>query len=186
MPWRDALEPVRMDRVALVGPADGLRDLLVRVADLGTVELEMVTVPGDTPLGDASRRLQQLGASVETTPRLSPDAPDLEALQDQGRADLLSGEAQLEDYRRCAVHRGDVAALAGWAPSAALPALDDQLSRVGCAAVRLPRPRGVDPPTLLPHQRGIGRVAEPRSCRPTPPSLIWMSIRRCWRAWPTS
>lgn len=161
MPWRDALEPVRMDRVALVGPADGLRELLVRVADAGTVELEMLPSSGDSPPGSAARRLQQLGAARETSPRLSPAPPDLDALQREGKVDLLEGEAQLDDYHRCAVHRGDVAALAGWAPSAALPALDDQLSHVGCAAVRLPRPRGVDPPTLLPRQRGIGRSLTP-------------------------
>jgi V/A-type H+-transporting ATPase subunit I len=150
-----------MDRVALVGPADGLRELLVRVADAGTVELEMLPPSGDDPPGSAARRLEQLGGPGETSARLSPVPPDLDELEREGKLDLLEGEAQLDDYRRCAAHRGDVAALAGWAPSAALPALDEQLSHVGCAAVRLPRPRGVDPPTLLPHQRGIGRSRTP-------------------------
>ena len=56
MPWRDAVQPVRMDRVALVGPTDSLRDLLVRVADAGSVELDRVTAPAA-----AARRRQRLG-----------------------------------------------------------------------------------------------------------------------------
>jgi V/A-type H+-transporting ATPase subunit I len=161
MPWRDALEPVRMDRVALVGPADALRDLLVHIADAGAVELDRVTAAGDLPPGEAARRLQRLGAAAATTPCLSPTAPDLDELERDGQVDLLEGEAQLEDYLQSAVQRGEVAALAGWAPSAALPGLTDRLAPLGCTAVRLPRPRGVDPPTLLPHQTGLGRSFSP-------------------------
>jgi V/A-type H+-transporting ATPase subunit I len=39
MRWREALQPVGMERVALLAPSDGLRDLLVNVADEGTVAL---------------------------------------------------------------------------------------------------------------------------------------------------
>ncbi|MGZ4592917.1 MAG: V-type ATPase 116kDa subunit family protein, partial [Actinomycetes bacterium] len=161
MPWRDALEPVRMDRVALVGPAARLRDLLVHVADSGTVELDEVTGPGEALPGDAARRLQRLGAPAVTSPCLCPVPTDLDALERDGRVDLLEGEAQLDDHLAAAVRRGEVAALAGWAPSSAVPQLAEDLGRVGCSAVRLPRPRGVDPPTLLPHQTGVGRSLSP-------------------------
>lgn len=40
MPWRDAVAPVRMTRMALVAPRDRLRDVLVCVADAGTVEVD--------------------------------------------------------------------------------------------------------------------------------------------------
>jgi V/A-type H+/Na+-transporting ATPase subunit I len=39
MSWLDAAIPVRMRRVAVVAPADALRDVLVRVAETGTVEI---------------------------------------------------------------------------------------------------------------------------------------------------
>ena len=42
MRWREAMRPVGMQRVALLAPRDTLRDLLVNVADEGTVELETV------------------------------------------------------------------------------------------------------------------------------------------------
>jgi len=161
MPWREALVPVRMDRVALVGPVEGLRDLLVQVASRGSVELDRATAAGEAAPGEAARRLQRLAAPPSGSPCLSPLPPDLDALERAGRADLLEGEAQVEDYLASAVRRGEVAALAGWAPSSALPELDEDLGRVGCAVVRLPRPRGVDPPTLLPHRTRVGRSLSP-------------------------
>ena len=66
-----------------------------------------------------------------------------------GRYDLLAGEAQLEEYAAAALRRGSVAALAGWAPADRVAGLAAQLSAVGGAVVRLPRPPGVQAPTLL-------------------------------------
>lgn len=40
MSWRDGLRPVRMQRVALVAPADSVHAMLERVGDAGLVELE--------------------------------------------------------------------------------------------------------------------------------------------------
>lgn len=159
MPWREALVPVRMDRVALIGPAAGLRALLVRVAASGTVELDRGAA--DAAGGDAAARLQRLGVGPGADPCLSPDPPDLDALERDRRADLLEGEAQVERYLGSAVVRGEVAALAGWVPSTALPALGEALAPVGSAVVPLPRPRGVDPPTLLPKRRGVGASLSP-------------------------
>ncbi len=161
MPWRDAVQPVRMDRVALVGPTDRLRDLLVRVADAGTVELDQVAPPDEADVGEAARTLQRLGAARGSSARLCPVRPDLDALERAGLADVLEGEAQLDDHLRCAVHRGTVAALAGWTPSSARSDLAEDLAAVGCAVVALPRPRGVDPPTMLPEQAAVGRSLSP-------------------------
>jgi len=155
MPWREALVPVRMERVALVGRSAGLRDLLVRVAASGAVELDPVTAGDEAPPGAAARRLQRLAAEPEK-PCLAQEAPDLELLEREGRTDLLAGEAQLERYLASAVHRGEVAALAGWTPGGSLPELDGELAPLGGAVVPLPRPAGVDPPTLLPHRAGVG------------------------------
>ena len=154
MRWRERMVPVRMERVALVGHDAALRDLLVRVAASGTVELD-APPPADDGPGGAAKRLQRLAATPDAA-RLSAAPPDLESLEREGRADLLAGEAQLEGHLAAAVRRGEVAALAGWTPSVALPPLDEELATVGCAAVTLPRPRGVDPPTLLPNRSGVG------------------------------
>jgi V/A-type H+-transporting ATPase subunit I len=149
-----------MDRVALVGPAAGLRALLVRIAASGSVELDGAAA--DAAGGEAAARLQRLGAEPSAAaPCLSPDPPDLGALERDRRADLLAGEAQVERYLGSAVVRGEVAALAGWTPSTELPVLGEALAPVGCAVVPLPRPRGVDPPTLLPKRRGAGASLSP-------------------------
>ena len=124
MPWRDTGAPVRMQRVALVAPVAALRDLLVRVADAGVVEIDR-TEADRAPGVDA---------------RLSPDPPELSELERAGRTDLVAGEAELASYAAEAVIRRDVAAFAGWVPVAALAPLAADLARVGAAAVRCPRP----------------------------------------------
>lgn len=157
MPLGEALTPVEMRRVAVVAPADRLRDALVLVADSGRVELDVTDPTG--PPGEAARRLQRVAGPHEEA-CLAPDAPDLDALERAGRADLLAGEASLEQRTASAVRQGEVAALVGWAPATALPELTPGLSAVGAALVPLPRPRGVEPPTLL-RERGVGRAFSP-------------------------
>ena len=73
MRWRDALHPVAMQRVALVAPRDALRDLLVVVADTGTVELDDSDDEAAQPLASpAADRLQRLPSAGVT--RRSPRA----------------------------------------------------------------------------------------------------------------
>jgi V/A-type H+-transporting ATPase subunit I len=139
MGWREATEPVRMQRVALVAPATALRDLLVEVADAGTVEL-------DRPTHAAPEALQRVPVGA---PCLSPTAPDLDELAREGRSDLIAGETQLASYAGDAVVRGDVAALAGWMPAREVADLARRLAPVGAGVVPLAPPRGIDPPTLL-------------------------------------
>jgi V/A-type H+-transporting ATPase subunit I len=158
MPWSEAVAPVPMRRVALVVPRDRLRDALVRAADAGVVELDRVAAAGEGPAGEAAKRLQRLPAAAG--PVLLASEPDLAALERSGRADLLAGEAELQERGADAVSRGSVAALLGWAPAAELPALAGRLAEVGAAAVPLPRPRGSEPPTLL-REEGVGRSFSP-------------------------
>lgn len=154
MAWREATEPVRMQRVALVAPAETLRDLLVGVADAGTVEIDRVGGPGpagagDLASGEAARRLQRLHPEPAQAARLAPVRPDLAVLERDGRADLLAGEAELEAYAAEAVVRGELGAFAGWMPAGEVASLASRLEASGGAVVPLPAPRGVDPPTLL-------------------------------------
>ncbi|GAA4159281.1 hypothetical protein GCM10022251_35500 [Phytohabitans flavus] len=147
MRWPEPAAPMAMTRVALVVPRHALRDLLVRVAGVGTVEIDQVTPLADLPLGDAARAVQRVAGRGQPSPVLSGAAPDLDALVHAGRADLLAGEVELSGYAAQAVVRGRVAALVGWTPTAGLPALSARLTEIGAAAVQLPPPRGVDPPT---------------------------------------
>jgi V/A-type H+-transporting ATPase subunit I len=152
MRWREALHPVRMERVALMAPQQRLRDLLVVVADEGAVELE--DAAPDTDVGakptPAAAVLQRLPAGATDTAVLARTAADLDRWEREGRADLIAGEAQLEKCQARSVRRGHVAALAGWAPSERLSRLTERLAEVGGVVVPLVRPAGSEPPTLLP------------------------------------
>ncbi len=159
MPWPEAMAPLRMQRIALLAPSDTLRDALVLVADAGVVQLDDVGPQDDSVVGEAAQRLQRLG-STHPTPMVSTVAPDLEELEHAGRADLLAGEAELEERAAAALHRDGVAALTGWCPVLELDALAVGLGSVAAAAVPLPRPPGVDPPTLLGGER-LGRSFAP-------------------------
>jgi len=148
MPWSEAMTPVRMQRVAIVAPYAALRETLVRLADAGCVEIDRTEGSGQGERGPAARRLQRLRTEPPKA-ALSAAPPDLDALEHEDQADLLAGEAQLEERFGSAVRRGDVVALAGWCPAAEVPATAGRLSDLGGVLVPLPVPRGVDPPTLL-------------------------------------
>jgi len=161
MRWHEALHPVAMHRVALLAPRDALRDLLVNVADEGTVELDDVSLDGDvaqttTP---AAARLQRLQVRALTAAALASTAPDLDRCEHDGRFDLIAGEAQLEHFSAAAFTRGSVAALTGWMPSDAMPGLAGRVAGVGAAVVPMPRPAGTQPPTLLPQEGGAREFA---------------------------
>ena len=158
--WR-RWTPTRMQRIGLVTPADSLREALVLVAEAGIVQLDEPAGGDGALLGEAVQALQRLGAHQgsargSASVRLSATAPDLAALERAGRADLLAGEAQLQQYADGAVRRREVVALAGWCPAPQLPALTARLSHVGATAVPMPNPRSMDPPTLLGTGGGLG------------------------------
>ncbi|MFD8234781.1 V-type ATPase 116kDa subunit family protein [Streptomyces sp. NPDC059696] len=158
--WADRWIPTRMRRVAVVAPRASLRDVLVHIADAGCVELDCGDAGGRDTLGPAGRRLRSLG-STSAGPLLSPSPPDLDVLCRQGRADLLTGEAQLERYREAAVPRGEVAALAGWCPAADVERLSTLLAGTGGSVVPLRTPGGAEPPTLLSDTGRLRRSSAP-------------------------
>ncbi|MGX1158915.1 V-type ATPase 116kDa subunit family protein [Streptomyces albogriseolus] len=145
----ESVVPVRMRRVAVVAPEPALRETLVRIAEAGCVEIDLAVDGGPSVRrGPAASRLQRLRAGPGPAV-LSAAPPDLDALEREGRADLLAGEAQLEERLGGAVRHGAVAALAGWCPEAEMEATAARIAGAGGALVPLPTPRGVDPPTLL-------------------------------------
>ncbi len=161
MPWREAVEPVRMQRVALVAPTAAMRDMLVRVADRGTVEVDLggPAAPVAAP-GTAAARLRRIQTEAPD-PRLSGRTPDLDLLERVGRVDLIAGEAELEAALAASVAREEVTAVAGWTPATSVGDLAEQLSTVGGAVVPLAPPRGLDPPTLLRAGTGVRRSLSP-------------------------
>jgi V/A-type H+/Na+-transporting ATPase subunit I len=64
-------------------------------------------------------------------------------------------------YTATAMHRGGTAALLGWCPAEDLRRLADRVGAAGGAVVSLPRPRGVDPPTLLRETGSAHRAFSP-------------------------
>jgi V/A-type H+-transporting ATPase subunit I len=201
----EAAIPVRMRRVALVAPADALRDVLVRVADLGAVEIGPAGggpegsgdvlgaggvaggaggVAGGAAdaagvTGDAARRLLRASGGVPQ-PALAPARPDLDSAERADRYDLLAGEAQLESYATAAVGRSGATALAGWVPASRLDAVADVVAEVGGTLVRLPSPPGVQPPTLIagrPLRRSVSPLVQ------TYGTVPYADIDPVWLAW---
>lgn len=144
----EAAVPVRMRRVAIVAPEEALRECLVRIAEAGCVEVDLAGDGGPGIRGPAATRLQRLRAEPVQA-LLSEAPPDLDALEREGRADLLAGEAQVEERLGSAVRHGAVAALAGWCPETQVGATAARIATAGGALLPLRPPRGVDPPTLL-------------------------------------
>ncbi|MEI8406603.1 MULTISPECIES: V-type ATPase 116kDa subunit family protein [unclassified Kribbella] len=129
MSWRDAVRPVRMQRIALLVPAEHTRELLSTLSSSGVVELDPVQT--DVELAVVADR----------------------------QPDWSARELELRRRTAQAVHHGPVTALLGWTPAAALTDLTEALAPVDAAAVPLPTPPGIQPPTLL-RQKGRGQSFE--------------------------
>ena len=164
MTWSEhssAMVPVRMARVAIVAPQRALRETLVRLADAGCVDIDRIDDAARDVPGSAARRLRRRPPAPEPAAALSPVPPDLDLLDREGRLDLLTGEARLEEYLGSAVRHGTVAALAGWCPAAEVERLAGDLAGLGCAVLPLPAPRGTQPPTLLRSTGAVHRAFSP-------------------------
>jgi V/A-type H+-transporting ATPase subunit I len=129
MSWRDAVRPVRMQRIGVVVPAEHTRELLARLSSAGVVDL------------DAVQPEVELAVAAERQP------------------DWSAREMEFRRRTAQAVAHGPVTAWLGWTPSAALPGLTAELAAIGGAAVPLPPPPGIQPPTLL-RQTGRGQSFE--------------------------
>ena len=151
MPWRDAVAPAAMDRIAVVTPDAHARAVLCRVADAGVIDLEREPSPEPGPTRRAWERRRRLlpDPSLAPAPELCLGEIDTATLERVGDAAALAGEAELEEVLASSVDDGAVAAFVGWIPSDAVGPLAERLAPEGGALVRLPRPRGAQPPTLL-------------------------------------
>src|ERR1019366_7884600 len=105
MPWREALEPARMQRFAIVAPQERLRTVLLTLASRGCVEPELVGVSG-TEAEAVLQRVQSQGQRKPTTPILSRETPDVMALERAGDAAALAGELQLQKVEASMIRQG--------------------------------------------------------------------------------
>jgi V/A-type H+-transporting ATPase subunit I len=150
MRWPETLEPSKMERVAVIAPTERLRSVLVAVADAGVVQVERVGKQVRGPAGEAlERALRTRVGSEHSAPVLDPERPDVATLEREGPLGMLAGEAELESVGCSAVRHDSVAGLVGWSPTSAVGTLQTVLAPMGGAVVRLPAPRGSDPPTLV-------------------------------------
>ncbi len=144
----DVPAPVRMHRVAIAAMATSLRQVLVRLAGSGTVELAGELPAPAGPANDALRRVEAAGG-----PRLAAAVleapPDLSGLEERGARDLLAGEVEIERRAGMALAQDDVSVLVGWTPAQHLGSLRERMGAIGAAVIELPSPATEVPPTLL-------------------------------------
>ena len=158
MPWAESLRPTRMSRVGIVVPRSRVRSALVAIAADGSVELD--ASGSDTYGRGEVRSLLEKSGHLDAEPLLAQGDPDLEALANEGRWDLLAGEALLEDRAADAVAHGRGAVLVGWTPAARLPSLTQMLAGQGAATVELSYPPAAEAPTLI-RQTKVAGAARP-------------------------
>jgi V/A-type H+-transporting ATPase subunit I len=96
-------------------------------------------------------------APVEALPEVLARVADAGAVE---LDEATTPAAGVREVGEGALVREGVAALAGWAPADALPGLAERLGAAGGTLVPLPRPRGVDTPTLL-RSAGVRRSLTP-------------------------
>ncbi len=142
--------PVRMKRVAVIALAGRVREVLVALAESGTVDLVGPLGSGEGPALEALRRVENAHShGVRTTPALARQQPDIARLERDGARQLLAGEVELDRRRASAVQHAGFALFVGWTPHPALAQLSARLEALGAGVVELRKPRGQQPPTLL-------------------------------------
>ncbi len=138
-----------MSRVAIVAAEADIHRVLAEVADAGVAEMEEVADAGGEA-AEAAHRLEQGGRrSADALPRVAPEALDPAALEQEGRWDLLAGEADLDRRLAAAVTRAGSRVAVGWMPASDVQHLQERLLPLGAALVELPRSPLREPPTLL-------------------------------------
>jgi len=96
-------------------------------------------------------------AGLEGCVEIEPDEPA------SGAAATAAAGAPdpIERYTAAAAHHSGTAALVGWCPAEDVPRLAARVGEAGGAVVPLPRPTGVDPPTLLRDTQPAHRAFSP-------------------------
>jgi V/A-type H+-transporting ATPase subunit I len=145
-----------MQRVAVVAPERLRRAVLIEVARSGLVEIDDAGAASQGPPGPASRAIEHWrregggsGLPALPEPLLCEDQVAVTALAREGRIRELLGESEIERVQAVMLEHGEVAAVAGWSPSATLGQLAERVQSAGGALVRIQPRRGVREPTLV-------------------------------------
>jgi V/A-type H+-transporting ATPase subunit I len=149
MPALDVPAPVRMRRVAIAVMSQGLRQVFVQLAQLGTVELAGELASAAGPAYEVLHRIEAATHGRSATATIAAAPPDLAGLEAQGAQEFVAGEVELERRKAMAIEQGNVSVLVGWTPEHEVDGLRTHLSAAGAAVVALPAPRTEVPPTLL-------------------------------------
>jgi V/A-type H+/Na+-transporting ATPase subunit I len=180
MRWSESALPVRMQRVALVAPADTLRDVLARVADSAAMQIDDDDRPGGPMTRGAIEAQLSAPAGAGAAPLLAASAPEEAELARSGRYDLLAGEAELRDHAAAALRRSGAAALVGWVPASRVADVTAALADVGGTVVPLARPAWSLAPTLL-AERGLHHELTPLV--QTYGTVPYADVDPSWLAW---
>ena len=150
MPSLETMAPVPMTRVAVVAPRERLRDALVVVAGLASVELAgQLPAAGGEEL-EALRRVERADPDLAGQPPVLSRTPvDPDGLEHDRARGFLAGEVELGRRAGMARERGSFAVLVGWTPRPDLADLETRLGAVGAGVIELPHPAFADAPTLF-------------------------------------
>ncbi len=159
-PDRSLALPAPMTRIAVVAPANRLRETLVELAAAGSVELAGTPPAASGEAVEALRRLDRRRRADTPRPALAADAPDIAALERAGKRALLAGEVELGRRAQTALEHGSFSALVGWTPADEVQPLAGRLAPHGASVVELERPAWHEPPTLI-ARRAVTRPFRP-------------------------
>ncbi|MBP2704530.1 hypothetical protein JOL79_11965 [Microbispora sp. RL4-1S] len=109
--------------------------------------------PVRPPPGKATWRAALRPVRMQRVAIVAPARSTATVFTEMGEAGMVElaapADASLETVTTSAVVRDDVAAIAGWTPAALVAELSARLAPHGGAVVPIPRPRGVEAPSLL-------------------------------------
>ncbi|MGA7271875.1 MAG: V-type ATPase 116kDa subunit family protein [Acidimicrobiia bacterium] len=159
MPTLELPSPEPMKRIVVLGPKDRLRQVLLRLGQMGQVE-PVGEVPSPSgPAADAMRRLLRDRPGVSPKPVAAPEPIDVSAAEEKGELERLAGEAELDRYGRMALEHDSLFGLVAWAPASGVSEVQESLAPLGTAVTSIDIPRGVDPPTQVRRAQVASRFA---------------------------
>ena len=136
----------------LVAPRDSLRRVLVEVADSGTVDLDEVASPPGAAISPTRHTpARATGRSADgPTPRIArASGPTSTSSLVEVNGHFWPGKPSSNGARQCALPMVGSPRCSDGSPTRRCRRCARRIEPLGGAAVVLPRPLGVDPPTLL-------------------------------------
>ncbi len=159
MPTLELPSPEPMKRIAILGPTDRLRQVLLRLGEMGRVEPVGEVPPPQGPAADALRRLLRDRPGTSPTPVAGPEPLDVSTAAEHDDLERLAGEVELDRYGRMALEHDALFGLVAWTPSSDVGDVQKALASLGTAVTPVDVPRGVEPPTQVRRTKVASRFA---------------------------